>query len=131
MHALKIVRFCNLYRKNEKVKSLNIFLYLTPKLKKLPKSDIEILGPEHCNSAVTFACSPQGELLIYRYEEWKKTLIHELFHSLCLDFSLVNYEKLKKNVNTIFNVNSEMLISETYSEFWANIINCCFCSYSF
>ena len=131
LRALKIVRFCNLYRKNEKVKSLNINLYLTPEKKKLPNDDIDILGPEHCNSAVTFACSTRGELLIYRHEEWKKTLIHELFHSLCLDFSLMNYEKLKKNVNSIFKVNSEFLISETYAEFWANIINCCFCSYSF
>ena len=131
LHALKIVRLCNLYSKKEKVKSIDIFLFLTPNEKKLPKNSIEILGPEHCNSAVTFACASSGELLIYRKEEWKKTLIHELFHSLCLDFSLMNYDKLKNNVQSLFDVKSEFLISETYCEFWANILNCCFCSYSF
>ena len=131
LHALKIVRFCNLYRKNENIKSLNIFLHLTPIAKKLPTKDMDILGPNNCNSAVTFACAHSGELLIYRKEEWKKTLIHELFHSLCLDFSIINYNKLKDNIRGIFKIKSEFLISEGYCEFWASIINCCFCSYSF
>ena len=131
LHALKIVRFCNLYRKTETVKSLNIFLHLTPILKKLPTKNTDILGPTNCNSAVTFACASSGELLIYREEEWKKTLIHELFHSLCLDFSIINYNKLKDDIGGIFKIKSELLISEAYCEFWASIINCCFCSYSF
>jgi hypothetical protein len=131
LHALKIVRLCNMYRKKETVKTLDIFLFLTPMKKKLPKNSIDILGPDNCNSAVTFACASAGELLIYRNEEWKKTLIHELFHSLCLDFSLMNYNKLKHNISTLFDIKSEFLISETYSEFWACIINSCFCSYSF
>lgn len=131
LHALKIVRFCNLYRKTETVKSLNIFLHLTPILKKLPTKNTDILGPTNCNSAVTFACASSGELLIYREEEWKKTLIHELFHSLCLDFSIINYNKFKDDIGGIFKIKSELLISEAYCEFWASIINCCFCSYSF
>jgi hypothetical protein len=131
LHALKIVRFCNLYRQKETVKTLDIFLFLTPIKKKLPQNSIDILGPDNCNSAVTFACARSGELLIYRNEEWKKTLIHELFHSLCLDFSLMNYNKLKHNLSTLFDIKSEFLISETYCEFWACIINSCFCSYSF
>lgn len=131
LHALKIVRFCNLYRKNETVKTLNILLHLTPILKKLPTKNTDILGPTNCNSAVTFACASEGELLIYREEEWKKTLIHELFHSLCLDFSLINYSKLKENIGDIFKIKSEFLISEAYCEFWASILNCSFCSYSF
>ena len=32
-----------------------------------------------------------GKILIYRKEEWKKVLIHELFHSLCLDFSGIRF----------------------------------------
>tara|TARA_Y100000591_G_scaffold211252_1_gene183166 strand:- start:1989 stop:3242 length:1254 start_codon:yes stop_codon:yes gene_type:complete len=131
IHALKIIRVCNLYKTNEIVKSLDVFLFLTPILKKMPKNSIDILGPEHCNSAVTFACANSGELLIYRKEEWKKTLIHELFHSLCLDFSMSNYDKLKKKVKKLFNIDSELLISETYCEFWATIINASFCSFSF
>lgn len=130
IHTLKILRFCFLYCKT-KIKSLNIYLYLTPFKKFLPNSDIEILGPKHCNSAVTFACVPNGELLIYREEEWKKTLIHELFHSLCLDFSIVNYDKLKEKITNLFPIKSELLISESYCEYWANILNACFCSFTF
>ena len=131
LHALKIIRLCNLYRKTDYVKNLDVFLFLTPVLKKLPKNNIDILGPKHANSAVTFACATNGELVIFRKEEWKKTLIHELFHSLCLDFSTVNYNGLKKKLSSLFDIKSEFLISETYCEFWANIINCCFCSFSF
>lgn len=131
LHALKIVRFCNLYRTNKEVKSVKVLLHLTPIEKKLPTDNTDVLGPPHVNSAVTFACSSVGELLIYRHEEWKKTLIHELFHSLCLDFSINNYGKFKRDVGGIFDIKSDFLISECYCEIWANIINCCFCSYSF
>ena len=131
LHALKIIRVCNLYNKQETVKTLDVFLFLTPLTKNLPTSSIDILGPEHCNSAVTFACASSGELLIYRKEEWKKTLIHELFHSFCLDFSMSNYDKLKKNIKKLYNIESELLISETYCEFWATIINSSFCAFSF
>jgi len=50
---------------------------------------------------------------------------------LCLDFSLINYSKLKDNIGDIFKIKSEFLISEAYCEFWASLLNCCFCSYSF
>ena len=131
LHALKIVRVCNLYNTQETVKTLDIFLFLTPLTKKLPINSIDILGPEHCNSAVTFACATSGELLIYRKEEWKKTLIHELFHSLCLDFSMANNKKLQKKIKKLFDIKSELLISETYCEFWATILNSSFCAFSF
>ena len=131
IHALKILRFCFIYCKTKKIKSLNIYLYLTPYEKVLPESDLHILGPSNCNSAVTFACAPNGELLVYRQEEWKKTLIHELFHSLCLDFSIVNYNKIKNKIANLFPVKSEFLLSESYCEYWANILNACFCSFTF
>ncbi len=129
--ALKLIRFCNLYKKNNKVKNIDIFLYLTPIKKELPKLNIDILSQENCNSAVTFACAKYGELLIYREEEWKKTLIHELFHSFCLDFSLDNNNFIKEKIKDIFPINSDFLISESYSEFWATILNSCFCAFSF
>ena len=131
LHTLKIIRVCNLYNLQETVKTLDVFLFLTPLTKKLPTNSIDILGPEHCNSAVTFACASSGELLIYRKEEWKKTLIHELFHSLCLDFSMANDKKLQKNIKNLYDIKSELLISETYCEFWATILNSSFCAFSF
>ena len=86
LHALKIVKSLRLYNTQETVKTLDIFLFLTPLTKKLPINSIDILGPEHCNSAVTFTCATSGELLIYRKKEWKKTLIRNLFHSLYFRF---------------------------------------------
>ena len=130
LEALKIVKFCTLYADLRSMKSLNIYLYLTDEEKKLPNNPILILNPSNCNSAVTFACASDGRVMIYRKEEWKKVLIHELFHSLCLDFSSLKYEKLRKKMKTLFDVKSDFEISESYSEFWATIINSCFISFN-
>lgn len=128
--ALKIIRLCSLYIKKDSMESLNVYLYLTKIKKELPKSQISTLGTRECNSAVTFACQEKGEILIFREEEWKKVLIHELCHSMCLDFSGLNYKLLKTDIKSLYDINSEFEISEAYSEFWATIIHCCFCSYS-
>jgi len=129
LEVLKIIKFCILNKKIKTVKTLDIYLYLTDEEKKLPINKVHTLGPNNCNSAVTYACSTNGKLLIYRKEEWKKVLIHELFHSLCLDFALSNYSNLKSNIKKIFDVDSDFEITEAYSEFWATILNCCFISY--
>ena len=128
--ALKIIRVCSLYIKKNSMDSLNVYLYLTKIKKELPKSQISTLGTRHCNSAVTFACQEKGEILIFREEEWKKVLIHELCHSMCLDFSGLNYKSLKTDIKSLYDINSDFEISEAYSEFWATIIHCCFSSYS-
>jgi hypothetical protein len=130
MEALKIIKFCSSFTNLKSIKSLNIYLYLTKAQKNIPKNPVLILGSNNCNSAVTFACATNGKIMIYRKEEWKKVLIHELFHSLCLDFSSVKYESLRKKVKNIFDVKSDFEISESYSEYWATIINCCFVSYN-
>ena len=130
LHVLKIIKFCSLYKNLKTMESLDIYLYLTEVEKQMPKNPVITLGSNNCNSAVTFACASKGKLLIYRKEEWKKVLIHELFHSLCLDFAGSNYESLRKNIKNIFNVKSDFEVSESYTEYWATIINCCFISYS-
>ena len=108
---------------------MDIYLYLTDEDKRMPKNPIMVLGPNNCNSAVTYACSSEGKILVYRKEEWKKVLLHELFHSLCLDFAISKYDILKENTKKIFNVDSDFEISESYSEYWATVINCCFLSF--
>jgi len=129
LEAMKIIKFCMLNKGSNQVNNLDIYLYLTDEEKKLPKNDVFILGPKNCNSAVTYACTTNGKILIYRKEEWKKVLIHELFHSLCLDFAISKYDNLKKNVKKIFDVNSDFELSESYSEYWATILNASFLSY--
>lgn len=130
MEAFKIVKLCSSFTNLKSIKSLNIYLYLTKSQKKIPKNPVLVLGPNNCNSAVTFACATNGKVMVYRREEWKKVLIHELFHSLCLDFSSVKYEDLRTKMKGIFDVKSEFELSESYSEYWATILNCCFISYN-
>jgi hypothetical protein len=130
MSALRIIKFCTLYKNLKTMEKLDIYLYLTDFQKNIPKNPVLVLNENNCNSAVTFACASNGKVLIYRKEEWKKVLIHELFHSLCLDFAGSNYDTLRDNIKNIFNVNSDFEISESYTEFWATIVNSCFISYS-
>ena len=59
----------------------------------------------------------------------EKGFIHELCHSMCLDFSGLDYKSLKSDIKSLYDID-DFEISEAYSEFWATIIHCCFCSYS-
>mgnify|MGYP001399157362 FL=1 len=128
--ALRILRFLLFYvGSSNKVKKITINLYLSNIKKTLPKNQIKTLNEETCNSALTYVCAEEGEVLIFREEEWKKVLIHELFHSLCLDFSGISYLLLKDKFKDLFKVKSDYEISEAYSEFWATILNSCFISY--
>lgn len=128
-YVLKIIKFLSYYLKNTKIKKMDIFLFLTKFKKELPKNQISTLSQDNCNSAVTYACAEEGELLLYREEEWKKVLIHELMHSFCLDFSGISYSTLKTRIKNIFDIKSDFEISEAYCEYWATVINCAFISY--
>ena len=116
---------------NLKIKNLNIYLYLTKTLKVLPKNNIKILDKNSCNSGVSISCSVNGEVLVFRQEEWFKVLIHELFHCLCLDFVNMRQQnnKLNKKIKELFNINISCELSETYNEVWATILNSCFNSF--
>ena len=128
--ALRILRFLLFYvGTNNKVKKITINLYLTNIKKTLPKNQIKTLNEENCNSALTYACAEEGEVLVFREEEWKKVLIHELFHSLCLDFSGISYLLLKDKIKDLLKVKSDYEISEAYAEYWATILNSCFISF--
>ena len=113
---------------DSKQKKFILYLYLSEHKKILPESKTEILDQVNCNTAVTYACAVNGECLIYRKEEWFKVLIHETMHSLCMDFSGLDYKKLRKDVKSIFPLKSEFEISESYSEFWATFLNTTFTS---
>ena len=62
-------------------------------------------------------------IVIYRYEEWYKVLIHELFHALDLDFSSMSFPSTKEKMKNYFNINSNYNLYETYCESWARILN--------
>ena len=114
------------FMKGKNIESLTYCLYLTHFKKKLPDNLINILGPKNCNTGVTMGCAKNGEILIYREEEWFKVLIHETFHSLCLDFNNMHLEKLNGKIRSLININSEYNLFESYTETWACILNSCF-----
>lgn len=109
---------------------LQILLFPTLHKKALPKNELEILGSNHVNSAVTTNCSPKGNsILVYRSEEWFKVLIHELMHSLNMDFSFLDTSEHDSKLKKTFFVNSKFNSYESYCEFWATVINTVYCSF--
>jgi|LakMenEpi03Aug12_release.lakeMendotaPanAssembly.Ray.scaffolds.fasta_scaffold07224_12 hypothetical protein len=105
---------------------LNIYIYLSNSLKQLPITSNIILNQEHANTAFTRLCS---EIIIFRQEEWFKVFIHETIHNFNMDFSNVNNQKCNQIIKKIFYVTSKVNLYESYTEFWARIINLSFISY--
>lgn len=123
-HVFTMIHMLLGYVTKKSMKTLKIYLYLTNKKKTLPLNNIVPLNKNNVNSAVTYSCSINGEILIFRKEEWFKCLIHELFHSLCLDFiGLYSDIDVKSYLRNVFCIKSEYLLSESYNEWWATNLN--------
>ena len=123
------LKFVFSYTKNNTLKELTINIALTDFKKKLPETNINILDDINCNTGSTYACKSSTEIFIYRKEEWFKVFIHETFHSLCLDFSMMQTNKFNEKIKTLFPINSKFNLYESYSECWAEIFNIIFCSF--
>lgn len=109
--------------------TLNIYLYFTSLEKKLPRSNIAILDEINVNTAFTTTCPKDSEIVVFRREEWFKVFIHETFHNFGLDFSDMNTEQATRHILGLFKVNSQVNLYESYTEFWAEIMNALFCSF--
>ena len=122
---------CSLYAAETCAKTLTIYIYKTPFNKSLPDNKLTTLSSEHVNTAYTSSCVSNGEIVVFRKEEWFKVFIHETFHTFGLDFSTTSSSKIIHNgVKQLFPIKSEFNIYEAYTETWARIINSCFYSYS-
>ena len=110
-------------------KELTIYIYFTELLKKLPESNVYVLSADHVNTAFTYTCQKVSEIVVYRKEEWFKVFMHETFHNFALDFSNMNTEQCHLFIKNIFPLNSEVNLYEAYAEFWAEMMNVCFCSF--
>ena len=119
----------NIYASKACSNSLVIYFYFTSLEKHLPSSNIEILDENNVNTAFTTTCPKDSEIIVFRKEEWFKVFIHETFHNFGLDFSDMNNDEVTKCILNIFKVNSTVNLYESYTEFWAEIINSLFCSF--
>jgi len=119
----------NQYASKQCSQSLTLYFYFTTLEKQLPNSNVFILDQIHINTAFTTTCPKDSEIVVFRKEEWFKVLIHETFHNFGLDFSDMNNDIVHKCILSIFNVKSDVNLYESYTEFWAEIINALFCSF--
>jgi hypothetical protein len=117
------------YESRSCAKHLTLYLYLTSLTKALPESEIHILDEIHVNTGFTYTCPTISEIVVFRKEEWFKVLLHESFHNFGLDFSDMNTSECNKKILSIFPVESEVNLFESYTEFWAELINALFCSF--
>ena len=120
---------CN-YTNSTCVKRLTITIFMTDYKKKLPDTINKVIGVDNVNSGYSDMCQEEGSIVIYRKEEWFKVLIHETFHNFGLDISNYNKSEINKRLKSLYKLDIDYNIYETYTEFWAEVINCIFISYS-
>ena len=122
INIIEIIRECF---KNKK--KLNINMFPSTLKKKIPIQN-KIIGPDNCNSGLTFFPyhNENGIVVIFREEEYKKVLFHECIHALRGDEllwdKLNNKEIFNKYCLNLFEYN-KININETYTEFLASILN--------
>lgn len=117
------------YSSKKCASQLKIFVYHTSLLKNLPSSNIEILNENNVNTAFTRTCPSDSEIVVFRKEEWFKVFMHETFHNFGLDFSNMNLMICNQTILNLFPVSSDVNLFESYTEFWARIMNVLFCSF--
>lgn len=108
---------------------MRVLLYFSPFMKLLPEKTQEYIDAVHVNTAYTSTCPKDSEIVIYRKEDWFKTLIHETFHNFALDFSSMDVTNVHKQILGAFQVESDVNLFEAYTEFWASIIHVFFCAF--
>lgn len=120
---------CDIHSLKKCANTLSIYIYQTPFKKELPNKTTTTLSADNVNTAAAIHCTVDGEIVVYREEEWFKVFIHETFHSYGLEFGGFQTSNLKAQVKKLFPIESDFIIEETYAETWARIINCAFVSY--
>ena len=89
-----------------------------------------VIGASHVNGGLSNICQPDGHIIVYRKEEWFKVLVHETMHNYGLDFSVLDDILVSnKKLQSIFSVQTDIKIFESYCETWARVINVLFETY--
>ena len=113
--------------------SQKIYYYPVREKKLFPKVKGSVLGPDECNSGVSFLNAlykddhkieggENGTITIFREEEHFKVLIHELIHACYMDKELILSDYSKRMSKDIC-INNEILLNESYTETVATILN--------
>ena len=114
-------------------KSLDVYFYMTPFKKLVPGASAAssaALSAIHVNTGLTRNCETNGEIVIYRTEEWFKVFIHESMHNFNMDFIDLDLSAANKRLRETFCIpHDDVLLFETYTETWARIINTMFETY--
>ncbi len=124
----------NKYRDSQCSQSINIHIYLTDLYKTLPEKGVP-LDEFNVNTAITTSCVKNGQIYIYREEEWFKVLMHETFHVFGMDFTnrnhiTTNYQDLMdKKVSDFISIKTDLRFFETYCEINAEWLNILFYTY--
>jgi hypothetical protein len=105
-------------------RKLNIHVVLLPDKKLFQKK----FTPDEINSGLSSYDSYEGRVLIWRKEECIKVLFHELIHALSFS-DIEDTKQIISHYNQKFNLScTEMNLNETYTEIWAKLLNCYFCT---
>lgn len=105
--------------------SQKITIYDINESKRLPKKDNSIIGPGNCNSGycnVLYHQNKNGDIVLYRNEEFYKVLIHELIHSNFIDYGIIMKQKdihMDNKICTDYNI----LLNEAFTETFSCLIN--------
>ena len=111
-------------------KTISVFIYLTSLKKTIPDHHSMPFTHHHANTGFTRTCISDSEIVIYRKEEWFKVFLHESIHNFAIDFSDMDIDHVNKQILQLYpGVNSEVTLFESYTEFWAEIMNVVICSF--
>lgn len=106
---------------------LKVKIYLTPFKKTLPeKSSTKPLSADNSNTGLSSLCKYGNEIIVYREEEWFKVFLHESFHYFGFDYSGMDISIVNDKLQKCFCIDSDIRLFETYTEFFAEIVNLCF-----
>jgi hypothetical protein len=130
-HLLVWIHIIDHYASKSCSRDFTAYIYHTSLLKTVPDSSSTTLNEYHVNTAFTTTCPAKSEIVLYRKEEWFKVFIHETFHNFGLDFSgpEINLSSCHSKILELFPVRSRVNLYESYTEFWARLINIVFCTY--
>lgn len=117
-----VIYYCSLLQGFGYLSKLNVCLVLSPYKKRNTDNTISI---HNVNSGMTTVYNGlrAAEIIIYRYEEIIKVLLHEMIHAYDLDTKGGNLEVAEKNLMAHFGVKTPLHVNEAFTDTYASLLN--------